>query len=313
MKIQRPKFNPEIDADLAVGVIDRNIQPLAEAGGAVGRSFEFAGVHERTAKGDALSVTVSSTKKRTTLKYKYSRDGLYHTLPEYLFHPLDRYSDTEGDKEAFLEKRAAQKKTEADAKEYFHPFDKTLNELRILFQKHLNDSVLDNDAFIIDFIIENGQLNKNNPFIRACLPAIINLRAHRGTHSLLSTALKMAFGNGLLSLSREFACVPVAIDKEECHICLDGSIDNLFCGNRFMDRTEVISVKYQTRITSQEEIETLTESVGEFRQFFRQWFLNSNQTLEIEFGDYSKPPVLNGTTSGTELYLNYNTQLLYES
>lgn len=110
MKIQRPKFSQNINADIAVGVIDRNIRALTGVEAPVYTSFDFSGVHERTAKGDALSVNISSTSKRNAIRYQLKRDSLYHILPEYLFHPLDRYADTDGDKEVFLEKRLHRRK-----------------------------------------------------------------------------------------------------------------------------------------------------------------------------------------------------------
>ena len=310
MKIQRPKFNQNIDADIAVGVIDRNIAALTGIDAPIETSFDFSGVHERTAKGDALGVNVSSTARRNLIRYQLKRDSLYHILPEYLFHPLDRYADTDGNKEAFLAKRAAQKKIEAEAKEYFYPYDKVLNDLRIGFQNHLNDKILDKETFIIDFIIENENVNKENPFIRACLPNIMLLRSERGSSSLLSLALKMTFGSGLVSYSKRFVELPVSIEQDSCHICLDGTIDDLFCGEKFFDWTEVISIRYQTPISSLEEIKRLTGFLEEFKSFFKRWFLNDSQTIEIEFGDYGKVPVISDNAADGPLFLNYNTQLL---
>lgn len=309
MKIQRPKYSQDIDADVAVGVIGRNLASAAGADIPVETAFEFNGVHERTAKGDSLNISVSSTAKRNAVSYLLKRDSLYHILPEYLFHPLDRYADTDGDKEAFHDHRATQQKVEAEAKEYFYPFDKTLNELRIRWQDHLNDEILDREAFIVDFITEQGNVNKANPFIKACLPNIIHLRANRGSWSLVATALNMAFGNGLATLDKHHAECPVDIDPESCHICLDGTIDDLFCGNSFMDWVEIIYVRYQTEIASSEAIDTITGAIEEFRTFFSQWFLNDRQKLVIEFGDYIKPPVLSDSAADGSLYLNYNTQL----
>lgn len=310
MKLQRPRISSSIDADLAIGVIDRNIGALAEEIAPVQTSVVFNGMHERTAKGDELVLTVSSSTKRTSVKYQLKRDSFYHILPEYLFHPLDRYSDCDGDKEAFMQRRSAQKKIEDEAKEYFHPYDKALNDLRVRFQNHLNDSILGNEAFIIDFITENSDVNKANPFIRACLPCILGLRANRGSASLLTQALKMTFGSQMCEYDRSFVEVPVMIQPDSCHISLDGSIDDLFCGDHFMDWIEFISVKYQTSIKSSEDISRITSELEEFSSFFRRWFLADNQMIDIHFGDFRKEPVISDNTADGYLFLNYNTQLL---
>lgn len=310
MKLQRPKISPNIDADLAIGVIDRNVGALTEVQNSVKTTFVFNGMHERTAKGDELVTTVTSTTKRNTIKYQLKRDSIYHILPEYLFHPLDRYAGTEGDKEAFLEKRTAQKKIEEEAKEYFYPFDKVLNDLRIKYQTYLNDSILNNERFIIDFIIGDDAVDKNNPFIRACLPYLLYLRGSRGSDALLTLALKMTFGAQMTGYAVRLMERPVDIDAGSCHMSLDGCIDDLFCGNQYVDWTEVITIGYQTSIASSEDIDRINKELTDFMHFFRRRFLSDSQDIEITFGDYRKIPVLSDNSADGPLFLNYNTQLL---
>ena len=310
MKIQRPKFSPNIDADIAIGVIDRNFRALIDSNASLETSFVFNGVHERTAKGDEVSLTVTSTSKRSAIKYHLKRDSLYHILLEYLFHPLDRYADSDGDKDVFLEKRAAQKRIESDAKEYFYPYDKILNDIRIRFQQYLNDKILDNETFIIDFIIENENINKDNPFIRACLPSILLLRSNRGSESLITLALKKTFGHNLCELNRQHIEYTISIEPDSCHICLNDSIDDLFCGDSFMDWIELISIRFQTKILSEIEIDRLNRELREFESFFKYWFLGDSQMIKIEFGDYEKQPLISDDVADGLLFLNYNAQLL---
>ncbi len=311
MKLRRPALPSDLDADLSVAVIGGNIRALlSDSEIPLKESYIFNGMHERTVKGDDLIVSVASSSKRHQLKYSLNRDSLYHILPEYLFHPLDRYADTEGDKEEFLRQREAQKQVEADAKEYFYIYDRTFNDLRIAFQHHLNDNLLDNEAFIIDFLTENEDVNRNNPFISASLPNILSLRANRGSKALVNIALKATFGQNLVELKRAFREIPVPIDSDDCHISLDDTIDDLFCGNEFTDWVEVITVRYQTEILSPQDIARITEELKGFTVFFKRWFLAGNQELRVEFGDYGKTPVIAAGSGDGQLFLNYNTQLL---
>lgn len=310
MKLKRPRLSPDIDADLAVDVIGRNTGALTEVSTPVQYSFEFNGMHNRTAKGDELTLSVSSTARRTSIKYRLKRDSIYHILPEYLFHPLDRYADTDGDKEEFLKKRADQQKIEEDAKQYFYPYDRILNDLRVRFQSHLNESVLDNEAFIIDFLTEGDGVNKENPFIRRFLPFILCLREHRGSAALVNLALKAALGSGLAEAHRRPEEVAVAIDPASCHISLEGSTDTLFCGNHLIDWVEMISLRYQTPISSAADIGRISKDLEEFSLFFKSRFLTDNQEITITFGDYTKVPVLCDNPSEGSLFLNYNTQLI---
>lgn len=171
IKLRRPSLPADIDADLSIAVIDSNIRSIiSETELPVKELYVFNGVHERTAKGDNLLVSASTSTKRHQLKYLLRRDSLYHILPEYLFHPLDRYTDTDGDKEEFIKRRKVQKDVESDALKYFYPFDKSFQLLRTSFQDKLNIEILNNNLFIVDFITEGYNINKNNEFIKGAYP-----------------------------------------------------------------------------------------------------------------------------------------------
>lgn len=311
IKLRRPSLPSDIDSDLSIAVVDSNIKPvISESEIPIKELYVFNGVHERTAKGDNLLVSASTSTKRHQLKYSLKRDSLYHILPEYLFHPLDRYADTDGDKEEFIKRRKAQKDIESDALEYFYPFDKSFQSLRTLFQKKLNNEILNNKRFIVDFITEGYDINKNNPFIRGAYPCIIWLRNNRGVKKLLELAVKYAFSDSLNSYSMVSNEQSSEIEAESCHITLDGDIDDLFCGPRYYYLEESINVEYQTEIISESQIEQIKCEIEEFVSFFTKWFLTLNQTIKVEFGDYIKQPIMNVGTSNDDLFLGYNTQLI---
>lgn len=310
MKLRRPTIPVDIDSDLSIAVIDSNVQSLiSDSEIPIKDLYVFNGVHERTAKGDNLLVSASTSTKRHQLKYSLKRDSLYHILPEYLFHPLDRYADTDGDKEEFVKRRKAQKDIESDALEYFYPFDKSFQRLRTSFQDKLNNEILNNKLFIVDFITESYNVNKDNIFIKGVYPCIIWLRNNRGVKKLLEVAIKYAFSDSLNSYDLISQEQSSEIDSDTCHITLDGEIDNLFCGPRYFYLEEAINVKYQTDIITEHQIEKLSSDIKEFEGFFKEWFLTQNQTINVEFGDYVKQPVLNVGTSD-DLFLGYNTQLI---
>lgn len=310
-KLRRPSLPPDIDSDLSIAVVDSNIQSfISDSEIPIKRSYVFSGVHERTAKGDDLIVSASTSSKRHQLKYSLKRDSLYHILPEYLFHPLDRYADTDGDKEEFVKRRKAQKDIESDALEYFYPFDKSFQLLRTSFQDKLNNEILNNKLFIVDFITENYNVNKNNLFIKGAYPCIIWLRNNRGVKNLLEVAIKYAFHDSINSYNLTSGEQSSPIDADSCHISLDGEIDDLFCGPRYYYLEESINVEYQTEIISEAQIQQLTAEIREFEEFFNAWFLTQNQIIKVEFGDYNKQPIMNVGTSNDDLFLGYNTQLI---
>lgn len=311
MKLRRPSLPPDIDSDLSIAVVHCNINSLLpDSEVPVKETFAFNGVHERTAKGDNLTVSVISSTKRHLIKYSLKRESLYHILPEYLFHPLDRYADTDGDMEEFLKRRKAQKEIEGLALDYFYPFDREFQNLRTRFQDRLNHEILNNNLFIVDFITDGFKVNRKNKFIMNVYPCLVWLRNNRGVRKLIEVAIKYAFMDSLNHFQTIYEEGSDLIDTDSCHISLDGMIDDLFCGPEYYFPEERIYVEYQTDITSEKAITGLSESIAEFKTFFKSWFLTHNQSIDIRFGDYTRQPVLETGSTGNNLYLGYNTQLI---
>lgn len=311
MKLQRPDIPIGIDADLVIAVTSAHLEAISkETNISLHSTYVYKGVHERTAKGDDLVVALQPSAKKTTVRYLLKRDSLYHILPEYLFHPLDRYANCDGDEEEFRKCRKAQKEMEENALRYFYPCDKVLQEERSSFQSFLNDRVLRNNTFIVDFITEGHRVNRKNRFINNVYPCIKWLRAYRGVKRVIEVALRFAFGNSIAKYEVKFEEVRIPMDSKTCHYYLNETIDDLFCGNSYTDKGECICLAYQTLIMSQRQIEILQRDMDEFREFFQLWFLGLHQHLIITFGDYKKAAVMWVGTSDNDLYLNYNTQLI---
>lgn len=311
MKLQRPDIPTGIDADLSIAIVSAHLENFCKEMNIPLRSaYVYKGVHERTAKGDDLLVTLQNSTKKAMIRYLLKRDSLYHILPEYLFHPLDRYANSVGDEDEFKKSREAQKEMEENALRYFYPCDKVLQEERIAFQSFLNDRILRNNTFIVDFITEGHRVNRNNRYINNVYPCIQWLRAYRGVKRVIEVALRLAFCNSIARYEVRMNEVNIPIDTKTCHCCLDGTIDDLFCGDTYTETEELISVSYQTPIMSQKQIEISHRDIDEFKEFFQLWFLGLHQRLTIDFGDYTKVAVMFTGTTDHDLYLNYNTQLI---
>lgn len=309
--VQRPDIPLGIDADVAITVSSAHHETISkEMNIPLSNRYVYKGVHERTAKGDDLLMSLQTSTKKVTVRYLLKRDSLYHILPEYLFHPLDRYTACDGDEEAFRKCRKEQKEMEENALHYFYPCDKVLQEERTYFQSFLNDRILRNNTFIVDFITEGHRVNRTNRFIHRVLPCIQWLRAYRGVERAVEVALRFAFSNCIAQYKVSRIEVKIPIDTTACHCCLNETIDDLFCGNTYTEGKESVCLSYQTPIKSQKQIEILQRDMDEFREFFQSWFLGLHQHLKITFGDYKKAAVMYVGTSDNDLYLNYNTQLI---
>lgn len=310
MKLSRPIFLKGVDADLSIAVVKSNIDAITDRNGVnVSHLYEFKGVHDRTALGDDVSVSLKQLKKNARYIYSLKRDSLYHILPEYLFHPLDWYNNCDNDQELFEQKYSEQQKKVDYALKYFATFDREFQNLRNQFQDALNNEILPNSLFVVKFMTEPYQINLDNRFIKAVYPFLNWLRQYRGYNESVVTMLRYAFGNEV-EIKQQWEEIPTHLSKH-CHWSLDDTVDDLFCGETYMEYVFVTRVKYQTEIKSNRHIEQISAELSEFREFFQDWVLGIEQLLVIEFGDWDKIPQMapqNQFEGG--LHLNYNTQLI---
>lgn len=307
MRIPKPVIPKEIDADVAISII------LSHAEAVMGKNiscrYEFKGVSERTALGDDLRIGIKNRQDETTaIKFSLKRDSIYHILPEYLFHPLDYYLCADGDTEEFEKLYKKQEEQKNNALNYFKPFDQHFQQLRINYQKWLNEHVFSGNQFLSDFITQGYGVNIGNPFIKAVYPCIAWLRDYRGNEEMLRTALGYAFsGNAKIEVEHQDLKTPLSDDIQTRIGCL---LDEMYCGSTFNDRICVWKVFYQVRIDTAERLKSLKRDIKEFSDFFTMWFLPIEAKLDIEFGDRLKSPILSKSSDSKSIFLNYSTQLI---
>lgn len=307
MEIKKPIIPKETDADVAMSVfipcIDYNTQ------GNVKYSYTFKGVFERTALGDALQLFIKNrVKEPSTVTFSLNRDSFYHILPEYLFHPIDRYYGIRNDSGEFDKRYDEQEEQEKNALTYFNFFDQEYQKLRVTLQTWLNEHVFKGNMFLSDFITRDIPFNRSNPFIMAVYPCLPWLRSHRGNRQMMETALSYAF-SGCASVDYQREKEQMALD-EGIHSSAEGTIDDLFCGATFCTRAYCWHVRYQSPIGTEARLADLQKDIKEFADFFATWFVAIEDHLQIEFGDWQEPPVLTSLQSPTGIFLNYSTQLI---
>lgn len=307
MNIEKPNIPKGLDADVALSVIIPHINMAVNK--EILYSFEFKGIFERTALGDDLSISIRNKQNTpSTVRFPLKRDSLYHILPEYLFHPLDHYLGTDGDTEEFDKKYKEQEEQKNKALTYFKPFDQQFQQLRISFQKWLNENIFSGNQFLADFIVEGHNVNKNNPYIKAVYPCIPWLRNYRGNDEMVRTALGYAFvGNATIDKMYKEYEIPIS---KKVPSSIEGELNNLYCGAIYKDRVNVWSIFYQTEIRSEQHLGLIREQIREFKSFFSSWFLSVEDEIYIEFGDRLAIPKLSEKKYMEGVYLNYSTQLI---
>ena len=307
MKLTKPNIPKELDADVAMSVIIRHMDSVADKKPVY--SYEFKGVSERTALGDNLDITLRNRQNAAlSVKFSLKRDSLYHILPEYLFHPLDHYLGTDGDTEEFDKRYKDQEEQKNKAQTYFKPFDQHFQRIRTTYQQWLNENIFSGNQFLSDYITEGYGVNLNNPYIKAVYPCLPWVRDFRGNDKMIKTALGYAFiGNA--SIEKE--CIEASIPmSDEVPSRIGGSLDDLYCGTTFIAKICMWKVFYQTEIKTEAHLKQIKSQINEFDKFFSAWFLSLEEELIIGFGDKLAKPDLCGDDDAKGIFLNYSTQLI---
>lgn len=307
MAIKRPYIPKEVDADVATSIIIPCIDDNTE--GKVTYAYDFKGVSERTALGDVLTTSIKNKQNSNpSVTFSLKRDSLYHILPEYLFHPLDRYLGADGDTEEFEKRYKEQEEQEKNALTYFRPFDRHFQELRTEYQKWLNDHTFNGNQFISDYLTSGYKFNRSNPFIQAVYPCIPWLRDNRGNLDMIKVALGYAF-MGKATIQRKWKDENMPL-SDSVPSNVGGLIDNLFLGSTHSCGSYNWHVIYQTEIANEDSLDKLKRLVREFEEFFSDWFLSIEETLTVEFGDWTAKPELTIKNQENGIFLNYSTQLI---
>lgn len=307
MKLTKPNIPKELDADVAMSVIIRHMDSVADKKPVY--SYEFKGVSERTALGDNLDITLRNRQNAAlSVKFSLKRDSLYHILPEYLFHPLDHYLGTDGDTEEFDKRYKDQEEQKNKALTYFKPFDQHFQRIRTTFQQWLNENIFSGNQFLSDYIMEGYGVNLNNPYVKAVYPCLPWVRDFRGNDEMIKTALGYAFIGDVI-IKKEYREVNLLM-SDDVPSRIGDSLDDLYCGTTFIDKVCIWKVFYQTEIKIEAHLKQIKTQVNEFNEFFSAWFLSVEDELIIRFGDKLAKPDLRGTDDAKGIFLNYSTQLI---
>ena len=280
MKLTKPNIPKELDADVAMSVIIRHMDSVADKKPVY--SYEFKGVSERTALGDNLDITLRNRQNAAlSVKFSLKRDSLYHILPEYLFHPLDHYLGTDGDTEEFDKRYKDQEEQKNKALTYFKPFDQHFQRIRTTFQQWLNENIFSGNQFLSDYIMEGYGVNLNNPYIKAVYPCLPWVRDFRGNDEMIKTALGYAFIGDVI-IKKEYREVNLLM-SDDVPSRIGDSLDDLYCGTTFIDKVCIWKVFYQTEIKIEAHLKQIKTQVNEFNEFFSAWFLSVEDELIIRF------------------------------
>ncbi len=266
---------------------------------------EFKGLHNRNAYKDILNIEKLHDKIVLTL----GRNSLYNSLPEYIFHAIDRFDHIpQQDKEKKLAAEyAKQEKEKENAYTFFSPIDLLLLQLRLEIRKILDRYIVENQ--ILQNILSDNLTNDdlNNRFIKRTLPYLASCKKIRGDKTLLTLLLRKVFLDEGIVVNCKRECMLFTDAVPRYDDCVNSVIGNAFVGNVYTDAAVAFNVFYWSDDECNEGFPAFIEELERYRSFVQDYFLSVNAILKFDV--HNDAPTLRLSDTETYNYLNYNTNI----
>ena len=269
--------------------------------------ISLQGLHKRNSYGDIIEV--EDMVDKDAIHATLGRMSIYNSLPEYMFHPVDRFDNlpVNNESEAFHNEVDKQEQEIADAFRFFSPIDVLLFHLRSnvrgqIEQYTCGDVVM--QQILGDRLTEKQRANR---FIRQFVPFLPQCKYIRGNRSLLTFLLRKV-------LLEEGLRVEVKQEKSnftDKHPRYDNQVDAVlgdsYVDNCYFENVTVYSISYWSDEECSEKFLSFVDEMEELRLFLRDYFLFVEDELVFHITQDYPPLRLNDEKIYN--YLNYNTNI----
>lgn len=264
------------------------------------------GPHGRNCHRDIVEFAVGFRGEATL---KLGRKGLYDSLPEYLFHPVNRFDDFPANErdERFAEECQKQEEEISNARSFFLPLDLLLLDLRVKIRKHL-DRYVSGSNLLVEFLGDDlSEKQQQNRFIRRALKFLPACRHIRGNKSLLTFMLRKIFLDEEIRIREQSIAVENADAEPRYNETEGGPLSSLYLGNIYEENVVTYMVHYWPDDECNDEFLTLVEEIEEFGGFVQEYFMSVEHVLHFDISCQTAPLRLSDAESYN--FLNYNTNL----
>lgn len=265
------------------------------------------GLHKRNSYKDIINYEETPDGKT---EFHVGRNGLYNSLPEYMFHPINRFDNIpeRERKERFAEEYAKQELEKENAHKFFSPIDVLLLDLKTKVKEKINQLSTDN-IFIQNIIGDTlTEKEKSNRFIQRTIPFLPNCKRIRGNKTLITFMLRKVLFEEGLSLNKE-NIVSEIHDKEPQYNSKieDFQLNSMYLGNEFSENIMTFTINYWSDEECSEHFNLFLEELETYRLFIKDYFFSIED--ELCFHINSDYPTLRLADDIIYNYLNYNTNL----
>ncbi|MBO7189405.1 MAG: hypothetical protein J6V55_02340 [Alistipes sp.] len=265
------------------------------------------GLHKRNAYQDIISCDQTQNGK---LEFHIGRNSLYNSLPEYMFHPINRFDNIpeRERKELFATECAKQEQEKEYAHKFFSPIDVLLLDIKTKVKERINQFASSN--VIMQEIIGDGITaeQKKNRFIKQTIPFLPNCKRIRGNQTLITLLLrKILSEEGIICNKASTQHNVVDKNPRYNEKIVDAPLENTYLGNEFNEDITTYTIQYWSDNECAEHFDLFLAELEEFRLFFKDFFLSIEDELIFNVVAEYSPVIL--PEDDTYYYLNYNTNL----
>lgn len=265
---------------------------------------ELKGLHKRNAYMDILNLEDKGERMQLSL----GRNSLYNSLPEFLFHPIDRFDlPQHNQKERFAEEYANQEQEKENAYKFFAPIDLALLHQRVRARHHIN-SLTSGNKVLIDIISDClSEKQKTNRFIKNSLEYLPYCKIIRGDRTLITMMLrKILMKEGIVvDINNNNKTFVDSAPRYKTEV--DSDLSSLYVGAEFEQETLCYNVHYWNDEECNENFHSFLDDIEEYRIFVQDFFLSVESILE--FNVCHDVPALRLSDTTIYNYLNYNTNI----
>lgn len=266
---------------------------------------KFCGLHKRNAYNDILEIE----KEQEKFLLHLGRNSLYNSLPEFLFHSIDRFDNIpeKEKKQRFSEEYAKQEKEKEQAYKFFSPIDTLLFQLRLEVRERLNKYV-ESNTVIQDILLDKLTAEqRENRFIKRTTPYISSCKTIRGNRTLITLLLRKVLAEEGLKINVKSKQTEFT-DEEPRYGNSEGcEIGDVYVGNTYSESVITYSISYWSDEDCNDDFLPLVNDLEVFRQFVQDYFISVDSILVFDVSKDTSPLRISDTTLYN--YLNYNTNI----
>lgn len=266
----------------------------------------YRGLHKRNSYKDIVDI---EEKHDGTFLLGVGRNSIYNSLPEFMFHAVDRFENISKseEKERFAEEYQKQELEKENAYKFFAPIDLFLLKLRVMVRESLNEYV-DNNKVLIDIICDGlTEEQKSNRFIKHTFEFIPACKIIRGDKTLLTFLLRKVFMEEGLQIEKHHETVTYRDQKPRYADGLEAILEESYVGNVFDEGTTIYDIYYWSEEDCNESFQKFIDDIEIYQDFLQDYFFSIEETLRFNICKDEAPLRLSDDIVFN--FLNYNTNL----